>query len=100
MKVREIKNGGKVIINVFFETLTFIFTIYLISCFLISFQQSFFKILISCLNISVMANYKTSIEKDVSRRLSNLLLIASVILIGIIIYKYGYFEVSNTITKF
>ena len=100
MKVREIKNGGKVIINVFFETLTFIFTIYLISCFLISFQQSFSKILISCLNISVMANYKTSIEKDVSRRLSNLLLIASVILIGIIIYKYGYFEVSNTITKF
>lgn len=100
MKDRDIKNGGKVIINVFFKTLTFIFTIYLISCFLISFRQNLLKVLISCVNISVMASYKARIEKYVGSRVSYLLLFVSVILIAFIIYTFGYFEVSNTITKF
>lgn len=33
----DIKNKLEIMINVFFETLTFILTLYLISCFLISF---------------------------------------------------------------
>lgn len=101
MKDKGKAKGRLVLVtNVFFETLTFIFTVYLISCFLISFRQNFLKVLISCVNISVMASYKTSIENYVGSILSYLLLFVSVILIGFIIYTFGYFEVSNTITKF
>lgn len=100
MKSRENKNEIEKNINVFFETLTFIIILYLISCFLISFHQNILKVLFSCVNISVMASYKARIEKYMGSVVAYLLLFASVILITFIIYTFGYFEVSNTITKF
>lgn len=101
MKNKDKDNGRlSLVTNVFFITLTFIFLLYFVSCFLISFQQNFLKVIISCVNISVMASYKARIEEYVGSRVSCLLLLASVILIAIIIYTFGYFEVSTTITKF
>lgn len=47
-----------------------------------------------------MASYKARIEKYMGSVVAYLLLFASVILIAFIIYTFGYFEVSNTITKF
>lgn len=64
MKSRENKNEIEKIINVFFETLTFIIILYLISCFLISFHQNILKVLFSCVNISVM-----EVTKLVSRNI-------------------------------
>lgn len=100
MKIRENKNEIENLINVFFETLTFIIILYLISCFLISFHQNILKVIFLCVNISVMESYKTRIEKYMGSVVAYLLLFASVIFIAFIIYKFGYFEVSNTITKF
>lgn len=61
---KDIKNKFKIMVNVFFETLTFIITLYLISCFLISFQRELIKVLFSCLNINIIVNFKNNIEKE------------------------------------
>lgn len=101
MKNKDKANGRLgLVTNVFFITLTFIFLLYFVSCFLISFRQNFLKVIISCVNISIIAIYKTSIEKYVGNRAAYLLTAVSIAIVMIIIYTFGYFEVSTTITKF
>lgn len=101
MKNKDKDNGRlSLVTNVFFITLTFIFLLYFVSCFLISFRQNFLKVIISCVNISIIANYKTIIEKYAGSRAAYLLTAFSIAVVMIIIYIVGYFEVSTTITKF
>lgn len=66
-KQHDIRNTIKIMTNVFFETLTFIVTLYLVSCFLISFQGNLVKVLLSCLNINIIMNFKSNIEKEIGK---------------------------------
>ena len=98
-KNNDIKNKFKIMINVFFETLTFILTLYLISCFLISFQGEIIKVLISCLNINIIINFKNNIEKELGKKEAYILIVLSFIILIFFVYSFGYFEVSTNFTR-
>lgn len=95
----DIKNKLEIMINVFFETLTFILTLYLVSCFLISFQSEIIKVLFSCLNINIIMNFKDNIEKELSKKEAYILTAVSFIILIFFVYSFGYFEVSTNFTK-
>lgn len=95
-----IENKSKIILNVFFETLTFIFTLYFMSCFLISFQRELVKVLISVVNISIIINFKNSIEEELGKKGTYILLLMSLIIVILFVYSFGYFEISTNLIKY
>ncbi|MCI5675497.1 MAG: hypothetical protein MR314_04960 [Ezakiella sp.] len=95
----DIKNKLKIMINVFFETLTFIITLFLISCFLIAFQRELIKVLFFCLNINIIANFKNNIEIELGKKEAYILIAVSFIILIFFVYSFGYFEVSTNFTK-
>ena len=98
-KQHDIRNRIKIMMNVFFETLTFILTLYLVSCFLISFQGNLVKVLFSCLNINIIMNFKSNIEKEIGKIGSYIILAISIIILIFFVYSFGYFKISTNFTK-
>lgn len=89
----------KKVLNIFFKTINFIFILYMLSCFLISFGSSPIKILASCVNISVIAYFKKDMDRQLTKKYSLLILVISLAILAIVVYKFGIFMVDDDLRK-
>ena len=93
------KENIKIFLNVFFKTINFIFILYMLSCFLVSFRSSPIKILVSCVNISTIAHFKNDMDRELTNKYSLLILAISLAILALLVYKFGIFMVSSDLRK-
>lgn len=88
----------KKIIDYFFETLTVTLTLYVVACFLISFQ-SILKIFALALNSALILMFYENLKRKYSKKVAALIVATSIVILILLIYFVGYFEVAETISK-
>lgn len=89
------KEKIKIFLNVFFKIINFIFILYMLSCFLISFRSGPLKIIASCVNISTIAFFKKNMDRDLTKKYRLLILVISQAILGGLVYKFEIFTVSS-----
>lgn len=93
--MRKIKR----VLNLFFETMTFILTLYMISCFMISFQD-IKKVIIMIINICIISMFYNISKENYGKKKEILLVLFLFVTLIFIIYKFGYFNISNKLSYF
>lgn len=85
-------------IDYFFETLTVTLTLYVMACFLISFQ-SILKIFALTLNSALILMFYENLKHKYGKKSGALIVAISIAILILIVYFIGYFKVDGTISK-
>ena len=88
----------KKIIDYFFETLTVTLTLYVMACFLISFQ-SILKIFALTLKSALILMFYENLKHKYSKKAAALIVAISIAILILMVYFIGYFKVDGTISK-
>ena len=88
----------KKVIDYFFESLTVTLTLYVMACFLISFQ-SILKIFALTLNSALILMFYENLKRKYSKKAATLIVAISIAILILMVYFIGYFKVDGTISK-
>lgn len=90
----------KLILNLIFEIITFIITLYMISSFMISFQSDIRIGIVMVINICHISMFYNIFKKQYGKNKAILMTLFSLIMLIFIVYEFGYFKVSNELSYF
>ena len=88
------------LINIIFDFLGFEIIIYMMACFLISFQGTMINVLFITLNVYILTIFFERFKQNCGRKISYMILGIGLILLFCIVYYVGYLEISNKFIKF
>lgn len=97
---KDLKEKCICLINIIFDFLGFEIIMYIMACFLISFQRKMISVLFITLNIYLITIFFERFKQNCGGKISYMILGIGLILLFCIVYYVGYLEISNKFIKF
>lgn len=97
---KDFKEKCICLINIIFDFLGFEIIMYIMACFLISFQGKMITALFITLNIYLITIFFERFKQNCGEKISYMLLGIGLIFLFGIVYYVGYFEIPNKFIKF
>ncbi|MDO5725015.1 MAG: hypothetical protein Q4P29_01800 [Tissierellia bacterium] len=97
----QAKFDAKKVFELIIKSIEFALLFFIMACFTISFSKTKLSIIWIFLNVIIMANFLQDLENyKLKPYLIWLIFFAIVFLVGIFVFKFGYFNINTTLQRF